>query len=333
MILEQRILPGGLSVSAQGYGAMSLSDAYGPISETGAARIISASRDAGVTFFDTANIYGDGRSETLLGRAFSTPTERDSVTIATKFGIVRGGGVGHRGIRGDRAYVHAQVDASLRRLQTDHIDLLYQHRVDRDVGIEETVGAMSELVTAGKVRHLGLSEASGSEVRRANNIHPITVVQSEWNLFSRDIETNVLPTLVELEIAVVPYAPLSRGLLTGKISPFGYERPDIRSGFPRFTSDNLPFNRRLANELSKEAHAVGLSLAQLSLAWITNRSAEIGIVCVPIPGTRSPTHLRENLESIGAKLDRETLRRLDRFADDVAGPRNADRRWISQDRD
>lgn len=331
-MIESRMLAGGLRVSAQGYGAMSLSDAYGPIDEAGATKIIASARDAGVTFFDTANIYGDGRSEEALGRAFRSAAERDQVVVATKFGIVRGGGPGHRGIRGDRDYVFEQVDASLRRLGFDHIDLLYQHRIDRELGVEETVGAMAELVAAGKVRYLGLSEATGSEVRRANAVHPIAAVQSEWSVFSRDIEENVLPDLVELDIPIVPYAPLSRGLLTGRVRHDGYEQPDIRANFPRFETGAIERNLGLVVELAGHARRIGATPGQLALSWLDARAAELGATSVAIPGTRSPEHLRENLGALGLALPPETKRLLDGFAARVEGVRNADPRWTSRGR-
>ncbi|CAG7606347.1 aldo/keto reductase, partial [Leucobacter soli] len=326
---EPRMLAGGLAVSAQGYGAMSLSDAYGPIDAEEAGAVVAAARDLGITLFDSANIYGDGWSEEMLGRAFRRPADRDRVVIATKFGIVRGGGPGHRGIRGDRDYVFEQVDASLRRLGTDHIDLLYQHRIDRELGVEETVGAMAELVAAGKVRHLGLSEATGSEVRRANAVHPIAAVQSEWSAFSRDIEENLLPDLAELGIPIVPYAPLSRGLLTGRIEPGGYEQPDIRAIFPRFGLESLPHNLRLVAELAEHAERLDATPGQLALAWLDARAAELGVTSIAIPGTRSPAHLAENIGALGLSLPPETKRLLDGFAERVSGPRNADPRWTS----
>lgn len=332
-MVAERSLAGGLAVSAQGYGGMSLSDAYGEISREAGLAVISAARDGGITLFDTANIYGDGLSERLIGEAFSSPAARDEVVIATKFGIVRSGGPGNRKVRGDRGYVFEQVDASLQRLGIDCIDLLYQHRIDREVGVEETVSAMAELVAAGKVRYLGLSEPTGAEVKLANAVHPIAAVQSEWNLFSRDIEENVLPELVELEIPLVAYAPLSRGLLTGEVKKRGYERPDIRSNFPRFGAGALERNLALVEGFSTHAQRLGVTTGQLALSWLDARAAEIGITSIAIPGTRSPQHLRENLGALEVDIPIETKLVLDGLATRVVGPRNADRRWISQEAD
>lgn len=331
MILKRR-LAGGLEVSAQGFGAMSLSDAYGPIDRKGGLAVINAARDLGLTFFDTANIYGDGLSERLLGEAFHASGHLNEMVIATKIGIVRGHGPGSRGVRGDRGYVIEQVDASLRRLGRGYIDLLYLHRIDRELGVEESVGTMAELVRAGKVRHLGLSEATGEEVRRANAIHPIAAVQSEWNPFSRDIEVNLLPDLTELGIPIVPYAPLSRGLLTNQIMRNGFKGPDIRVIFPRFAADAIGPNLRLIDELVESLRGTGISPGQAALAWLDARASELGVTSIAIPGTRSPDHLRENLGALNIELPGSTKQMLDGFADLVVGQRNADPRWISKGR-
>ena len=331
--MERITIHGGVELSALGFGAMSLSDAYGPISDDEAASVIAAARDAGITLYDTANIYGDGRSERMLGTELLPSVRRDQVTIASKFGIVRGGGVGNRSIRGDRAYVFEQIDLTLQRLGTDYVDLYYVHRIDRDVGIEETVGAVAELVTAGKVRAIGLSEASGTEIRRAHAIHPIAAVQSEWSLFSRDVEENVLAVLVELGIVMVPYAPLSRALLTGTLTHRRFVPPDIRAGFPRFAPEALGANLDLVAELAEIARAEGASPAQLALAWIGERSRELSLQSVSIPGTRSPEHLQENVRALDLRVSDATMRSLDGFSARVTGLRNARALWTSQGRE
>lgn len=324
--LREVALGDGLTVTALGYGGMSLSPAYGPISPDEAVRTVHHALDAGIRFIDTANIYGGGDSERAVGRAVAG--HRDELVIATKFGIDKGP-VGGRQVRGEPAYVHAQIDLSLQRLGLDHVDLYYQHRIAKDVPIEETVGAMSELVAAGKVRHLGLSEATADELRRAHAVHPIAAVQSEWSLLSRDVELSVIPAAIETGAGFVPYAALSRGMLTDRFTAAQIGPGDIRPTFPRFTPENLARNEALRTELRALAADSGLTSAQLALAWLFDRGARLGIAVAPIPGSRFAAHIDEWLPATGAALDADVVAALDTFADRVAGPRHLDPQWTS----
>lgn len=316
-----------LTVSALGYGAMSLSDVYGPVDDETALATLTHAVDSGLTFVDTANIYGAGRSERIISRFIAT--RRDDITLATKFGI-DGGRIGQRGIRGDAAYVHEQIDASLQRLGTDHVDLYYQHRVDPNVPIEETVGAMAELVTAGKVRHLGLSEATADEIRRAHAVHPIAAVQTEWSVVSRDVELSVVPTVAALGIGFVPYSPLSRAWLTDGFAPDQIGAGDGRPKFPRFTPENLATNAPLRAEYLAIAERHGLTGAQLALAWLYTRAEEVGVPLAPIPGSRFTAHVDEWIPAVSTRLDAEAMRDLDGVAGRIAGNRSFDPNWTSQ---
>lgn len=335
--LPTTLLGDSLVTTVQGYGAMSLSDAYGPIDDAQALRTLQHSVDAGITFLDTANIYGDGRSERTIAKIF--PARRAQVQLATKFGITKGDGVGKRGVRGDRAHVREQVEASLTRLGTDHIDLYYQHRVDPNVPIEDTVGFVSELVAEGKVRHIGLSEPTGAEIIRAAAIHPIAAVQSEYSIFSRDLEAHVIPAIREVGAGFVPYSPVSRGLLTDSWAELDAVSPNVRANFPRFFPENLPVNRALAGEVAavaqqlSEQHERHVSVAEVALAWVYAKSAEFGVRVSPIPGTRSPQRVDENLRAIGLELNGEQLQQLDSLAERVVGHRSADPAWTSQGRE
>ncbi|MCM6775316.1 aldo/keto reductase [Nocardia sp. CDC159] len=273
--------------------------------------------DLGVTLLDTADVYGNGENEELVGRAIAG--RRDQVVLATKFGIVWSDR-GPAEARGDAAYVRQCVDASLARLGVDHIDLFYQHRVDPNVPVEETWGALSELVQAGKVRYLGISEASADTIRRAHTVHPVTALQSEWSLWTRDIEAEVLPTCRELGIGIVPFSPLGRGMLTGAIaSAADLPADDFRRRLPRFSEDNLDRNLTLVEELRKLAAEKGVTAGQLALAWVQHQGADV----VPIPGTKRRTYLEENVAAAEIELSEQDLARIETAApvEAVAGAR------------
>ena len=297
---------GGLTVSSQGLGCMGMSEFYGPGDETESVATIHRALDLGVTLLDTADMYGPFRNEELVGRAIAG--RRDDVVLATKFGIVRTADPAVRSIRGDADYVHQACEASLRRLGVDHIDLYYQHRSDPGVPIEETVGAMAELVGEGKVRYLGLSEAAPDTLRRAVTVHPIAALQSEWSLWSRDIEAEVVPTARELGIGIVAYSPLGRGFLTGQISsPDDFPDGDFRKFLPRFTGENFTRNLALVDVVRGLAAAKGCTPGQLALAWVLLQGDDV----VPIPGTKRRTYLEENVAAGDVVLDAAELASLD----------------------
>lgn len=322
-----------LETSQLGYGAMSLINVYGDgLDDSAALAVLNHAVDAGVSFIDTADVYGGGRSEELVGALLAD--RRDEVTLATKFGITGNPATGHRSSRGDRAYVLESVDNSLRRLGADVIDLYYMHRLDPGTPIEETVGAMAELVTAGKVRHLGLSEVTAAELRRAVAVHPIAAVQSEWSIWSRDVETNVVPTAAELGVGFVPYSPLGRGFLTGTVKPDSLDEKDFRrQAIPRFSSENLSANAAVLDVVGSVAEQVGASQAQVSLAWLKAKGAAFGLSVVPIPGTRNPKRIDENLGALALRLTDDQVAALDRIADTVSGARSSDPGWVSADRE
>ncbi len=300
--------PDGPQVSEIGLGCMGMSAFYGGTDEGEALQTIHRALDLGCNFLDTSDMYGPHTNERLLGRAIKD--RRGEVFLATKFAIkIEPGGPGEpfrRSIDGSPAYVRSACDASLQRLGVDHIDLYYQHRVDPNTPIEDTVGAMAELVAAGKVRHLGLSEASAQTIRRAHAVHPITAVQSEYSLWTRDVEQEILPTLEELGIALVAYSPLGRGFLSGRFSsPEDLDEGDFRRYGPRFTGENLLENRKLAQRVRELASERGLTPGQLALAWVLHRGEHI----VPIPGTKRVSYLEENLAAADVELsDEEVLR-------------------------
>ena len=310
-----------LDVSAIGLGCMGMSEFYGTADEDEAVRTIHRAIDLGVTFFDTADMYGPFTNEKLVGRALAD--KRDQVVLATKFGNVRGENGERLGIRGDAEYVRQACDDSLRRLGVDVIDLYYQHRVDPNVEIEETVGAMKELVDAGKVRHLGLSEASPQTIRRAHAVHPITALQTEYSLWSRDPEDEILPTVRELGIGFVPYSPLGRGFLTGRFkSPDDFPQDDFRRHHPRFQGENFDRNIELVERVKELASEKEVAPGQLALAWVLHQGTDIA----PIPGTTKVGNLEENVAAADLELTEDDLRRLDEIAPAgaAAGDRYAD---------
>ena len=316
---QRKLGRGGPIVSAMGLGCMGMSEFYGPGDEQESIATIHRALDLGITFFDTADVYGPHTNEQLVGRALRGHRQR--VVIATKFGIVRDPGQpGFRGTNGKPDYVKQSCEASLRRLGVQCIDLYYQHRVDPDTPIEETIGAMAELVREGKVRFLGMSEANAETVRRAHAVHPITALQSEYSLWTRDPENAVLALCRELGIGFVPYSPLGRGFLTGKIqNPADLAETDYRRTVPRFQGGNFDRNRELLNRVEEMAREKRCTPAQLALAWVLARGDNI----VPIPGTKRRKYLQENVGAVEVRLTDEDLERIDEIApkDAFAGSR------------
>jgi aryl-alcohol dehydrogenase-like predicted oxidoreductase len=297
----------GLDVSEIGLGCMGMSEFYGAADETESINTIHRALDLGVTLLDTADMYGPFTNEKLVGRAIKD--RRDDVILATKFANVRGPNGEYLGVRGDPEYVRQACDASLRRLGVDHIDLYYQHRVDTKVPIEDTVGAMAELVKVGKVRHLGLSEAAPDTIRRAHATHPITALQTEYSLWTRDVEENgVLATVRELGIGFVAYSPLGRGFLTGEYKSFDdLPADDFRRRNPRFQGGNFQKNLDLVAAVEQIAEVKGITPAQLALAWVLSRGNDI----VPIPGTKRVKRLEENVGASDVVLSESVLSELD----------------------
>jgi aryl-alcohol dehydrogenase-like predicted oxidoreductase len=304
---------------------MGMSFAYGTPDRAEADATIARALDLGVTFFDTADMYGFGENEELVGKALAP--RRDEVVLATKFGIhLDPDAPGGRGVRGDADYVRQACDASLGRLGVDHIDLYYQHRPDTRVPIEETVGAMADLVAAGKVRYLGLSEASADTVRRAAATHPIAALQSEWSLFSRDIEAEVVPACREAGVGLVPYSPLGRGLLTGAVQSLDQlQGDDFRRTIPRFQGDNLDRNLALVAVVREVAASHGATPGQVALAWLAAQGDDV----VSIPGTKRRRYLEENVAALDLVLTADDLARLDGL--DAAGDRNTLPNWTNVD--
>jgi aryl-alcohol dehydrogenase-like predicted oxidoreductase len=300
----------GLEVSAEGLGCMGMSEFYGTADQAEARATIHRALELGIDLLDTADQYGMGDNERLVGEAIAD--RRDAVVLATKFGIVRDpDNPARRSINGRPDYVHSACDASLRRLSIDHIDLYYQHRVDPDVPIEETVGAMAELVDAGKVRFLGLSEAGAETIRRANSVHPISAVQSEYSLWSRDIEKEIRPVLTELGIGLVAYSPLGRGFLTGQITSTDSLAPDdFRRANPRFQGANLETNLALVRKVEAIAREKECTSGQLALAWVLAQGPDV----VPIPGTKRRTYLDQNAEAAEIELSGTDLAALEEAA-------------------
>src|SRR5271167_2151451 len=313
----------GPEVSAIGLGCMGMSAFYGAADEGEALRTIERALDLGCNFLDTSDMYGPHTNERLVGRAIKD--RRDDVFLATKFGIkIEPGPDGTlvRSIDGRPEYVHAACDASLQRLGVEHIDLYYQHRVDPSTPIEETVGAMAELVAAGKVRHLGLSEASAQTIRRAHAVHPITAVQTEYSLWTRDVEGEIMGTLEELGIALVAYSPLGRGFLSGRFtSTEELDEDDYRRYGPRFTGENLSQNLKLAARVKELAAEKDITAGQLALAWVLHRGEHI----VPIPGTKRVSYLEENLAAADVPLSEEEVQAIAEAIPTAAGERYDER--------
>ena len=322
----RRLGTDGLEVSALGLGCMGMSEFYGRTDEGEAIATIHRALELGIDFLDTADMYGRGANERLVGKAIRD--RRDRVVLATKFGNVRSED-GSREVRGDAGYVREACDASLRRLGLDHVDLYYQHRVDFRVPIEETVGAMAELVAAGKVRHLGLSEASPETIRRAHAVHPIAALQSEYSLWTRDPEEDVLQTCRELGIGFVAYSPLGRGFLTGRIrSAEDLEAGDFRRNNPRFQGENFQRNLDLVARVEEIAAESGRTAGQIALAWVLSRGDDV----VPIPGTKRRGYLEENAEAVDLELTEEELERIEQAFPKgaVAGERYPDMSTIDR---
>ena len=325
--MEQRKLgTQGLEVSALGLGCMGMSQAYGPADEDESVATLGRALELGVTFFDTANAYGRGHNEILVGGVLAR--RRDEAVVATKFGITRSQD-GRMAVNGKPEYAKACCDESLRRLGMETIDLYYLHRVDKAVPIEETVGAMGELVTEGKVRYLGLSEASAATMRRAHATHPIAALQSEWSLFNREPEETVLPTLRELGIGFVPFSPLGRGFLTGEITtPEDFAPDDFRRSNPRFQGENFTRNLQLVDRVSQMAGDKGCTPGQLALAWLVAQGRDV----VPIPGTKRRRYLDENAAALEVTLSPDDLARIDELlpVGSAAGPRYQDMSHIDE---
>lgn len=331
----------GLTTSPIGFGAMALTHVYGGTGDGAALDVLNAAVDSGVTFIDTADVYGQpregvsgpaGTNEELIARLLAH--RRSEVTLATKFGITGlGSGTETKATRGDADYVRACCDASLRRLDTEVIDLWYLHRRDPQIPVEETVGAMAELVAAGKVRHLGLSEVTASELRAAQAVHPIAAVQSEWSVWSRDVEAHVIPACAELGVGFVPYSPLGRGFLTGTLTREQVSS-DVRGQTARM-GDNWDVNQRALAVVSDVADRLDVTNAQAVLAWLYAAGRRAGVQVAPIPGTRSAARLAENAAAVGVALDDDAVAALDSVASLVTGDRNivADPTWISAGRE
>jgi aryl-alcohol dehydrogenase-like predicted oxidoreductase len=310
---------GELTVSAQGLGCMGMSEWYGSADWDESIATIHRALDLGVTFIDTADIYGAGHNEVLVGRAISG--RRAEVQLATKFGIDRSAGDAKRTVRGERAYVKRSCESSLLRLGVDVIDLYYLHRPPQTAEIEETVGAMAELVTEGKVRYLGLSEVDNDLLRRAYAVHPITAVQSEYSLWARDPETTVLDALRELGVGLVPYSPLGRGFLTGTVDVKTLDAKDFRSHNPRFAGDAGAANQAIADAVRGVAEAKGVAPAQVALAWVHGQAGRLGVPVAPIPGTKRVKWLEQNVAALDITLRPDELAVLDPLGDQVAGAR------------
>ncbi|WP_167040781.1 aldo/keto reductase [Salinibacterium sp. ZJ454] len=329
------LLGDGLHTSRQGFGAMAVSGVYGETDAADALATLNHAVDIGVRLIDTANVYGDGQNETLISSLLRT--RRDEVVLATKFGIPSE--PDEYRARGDAAYVRSSLHESLTRLGTDVIDLYYYHRVDPRVPIEETVGALAELVTAGDIRHIGLSEVTASELRRAHAVHPIAAVQSEWSLWSRDVEASVVPTAASLGVGFVPYSPLGRGFFAGGASGAALPADDLRQKFPRFAPDRLAHNQALLAAVQSAASALSVQSerpvtpAQLALAWLYAKGRAFGLPVVPIPGTRRASRVDENAAAVCIELDAATVESLDALAARVDGDRSSDLNWISQGRE
>ena len=299
----------GLVVSALGLGCMGMSYAYGPADEKESLRVLDRAKELGITFFDTAEVYGPYANEDLLGRWLKNKN-RAEVVIATKFGFTWGADGRPNGVDSKPAHIRQSVEGSLKRLGTDYIDLYYQHRLDRETPIEETVGALKELVQAGKIRHIGLSEVGPDTIRRAHKTHPVTALQSEYSLWDRGVEEKILPTLRELEIGFVPFSPLGRGFLSGKMTSLStLDQNDFRQSLPRFQDENVEHNLQLVTFLQKLAERYAVTPAQIALAWLLRCGNDI----VPIPGTKRVNYLEENVKATDVALAESVWTQLDAF--------------------
>ncbi len=312
---KQRIGNSELVASEIGLGCMGMSEWYGPINDEESRATINSALDMGLNFFDTADVYGNGHNETLVGDALKNI--RQEVILATKFGYL----LSESGLNGRPDYVKKACDASLLRLGTDYIDLYYLHRIDPEVPLTETIGAMADLVSEGKVRYLGLSEVSAASLRKASSVHPITALQSEYSIWVRDIETDIMAACRELNIAMIPYSPLGRGFLTGKVkSPDQFGEKDYRKDIPLFQGENFEANLKIVQELEQIAASKGCTTSQVALAWLNAQGDDV----FPIPGTKRRTYLKENIESVNIKLTVDELNRINRVSKQVQGNRKND---------
>jgi aryl-alcohol dehydrogenase-like predicted oxidoreductase len=315
MMKRQRIGNSDLIASKIGLGCMGMSEWYGPVDDEESQATIKTALDMGLNFFDTADVYGNGHNETLVGSALKGI--RHEVVLATKFGFLPS----EAGLNGRPEYVKKACDASLLRLGTDYIDLYYLHRIDPEVPLIETIGAMADLVSEGKVRYLGLSEVSATSLKQANAVHPITALQSEYSIWVREIETEIMAACRELKVAMVPYSPLGRGFLTGKFSsPDQFGEKDYRKDIPLFQGENFEANLNIVKELEQIAASKNRKTSQIALAWLNAQGSDI----FPIPGTKRRTYLKENIESLQIKLTVDELKRINQISQQVQGKRKND---------
>ena len=321
----------GLNVSPLGFGGMALTPVYGEVDPEDALRTLHHAVDSGVSFIDTADIYGGGSNEALVAQLLKE--RRGEVQLATKFGLVGTPADGYTDIRGDAAYIRQAVDRSLQRLGTDVIDLYYMHRRDLRVPIVETVEAMAELVQHGKIRHLGLSEVTAQELAEASAVHPIAAVQSEWSIWSRDVERNVVPAAAALGVGFVPYSPLGRGFLTGTVDAASLGSNDFRRRIPRFAPEAADANQAVVATVQSVANELEATPAQVALAWLLAQGERLGLPVVPIPGTRKRHRIDENLGALSLDLSPAQLDALAAASDAVVGSRSADPTWVSEGRE